>query len=274
MNPNLIVPGIKIFNNTPPLDKFTVCDLTRVVADILGDPHFLSQMSKMMSKQVAVNLDTSIEATCLKCIEPLTHKMEKQSKLIDNLLSRVSVLEKDLEEQQQYSRRTNLRFNNVNLPSNRGKVIYPIDTDSLVLNICNDSLGQAVSLDDIGRTHTIGQIRDGKASIIARFNSYHKRHIVYSNKHKLKNHPDRTFISENLTRHRFELVRKLNFHRKRGEINSYWTQDGRIIVKPTEQSHLREFKTISTESDIYRLRGVPPYDENEFVIENESQNAD
>ena len=120
------------------------------MAVILGYLHFVSQMSKMMSKQVAVNLGKSIEAICLKCIEPLTHKIEKQSKLIDNLLSRVSVLEKDLEEQQQYSRRTSLRFNNVNLPSNRGKVIYPIDTDSLALNICNDSLGQAISLDDIG----------------------------------------------------------------------------------------------------------------------------
>jgi hypothetical protein len=62
------------------------------VDDILGDPHFVSQMYKMMSKQVAVNLGNSIEATCLKCIELLTHKIEKQSKLIDNLLSRVSVL--------------------------------------------------------------------------------------------------------------------------------------------------------------------------------------
>jgi hypothetical protein len=53
-----------VFNNTTPLDKFTVGDLTRVVADILGDPHFVSQMSKMMSKQVAVNLGKSIEATC------------------------------------------------------------------------------------------------------------------------------------------------------------------------------------------------------------------
>jgi hypothetical protein len=42
--------------------------------------------------------------------------------------------------------------------------------------------GQAISLDDIGRTHTLGQIRDGMASIIARFNSYRKRHIVYSNR--------------------------------------------------------------------------------------------
>jgi hypothetical protein len=54
----------EVFNNTTLLDKFTVGDLTRVVADILGDPHFVSQMSKMMSKQVAVNLGKSIEATC------------------------------------------------------------------------------------------------------------------------------------------------------------------------------------------------------------------
>ena len=72
---------------------------------------------------------------------------------------------------------------------------------------------------------------------------------------------------------RFELVRKLNFHRKRCDINSYWTQDGRIIVKPTEQSHPREFKTISTESDIYRLLGVPPHDENEFEIEHKHLNC-
>ena len=50
-----------MFNNTSPLDKFTVGDLTRLVADILGDPHFVSQMSKMMSKQVVVNLGKTEE---------------------------------------------------------------------------------------------------------------------------------------------------------------------------------------------------------------------
>lgn len=51
----------EVFNNTTPLDKFTVGDLTRVVADILCDPRFVSQMSKMMSKQVAVNLGKTEE---------------------------------------------------------------------------------------------------------------------------------------------------------------------------------------------------------------------
>jgi hypothetical protein len=77
------------------------------------------------------------------------------------------------------------------------------------------------------------------------------------NKRKRKNHPNRTFISENLTRHRFQLACKLNFNRKHGDINSYWTLEGRIIVNLTN-----------------RLFSVPSNDDNEFDTENESQNAD
>ena len=51
----------EVFNTTSPLDKFIVGNLTRVVADILGDPHFVSQMSKMISNQVAVNLGKTEE---------------------------------------------------------------------------------------------------------------------------------------------------------------------------------------------------------------------
>ena len=60
-------------------------------------------------------------------------------------------------DQQQYSRRTSLRFNNVRLPtSENGKVIFPVDTDNLVLNICNQNLEQNISLTDIGSAHVIG----------------------------------------------------------------------------------------------------------------------
>lgn len=62
----------------------------------------------------------------------------------------------------------------------------------------------------------------------------------------------------NLTRKRFNLVRKLNQHRKRGDINSYWTQDGRIIVKPHETSDRRQFVTVTSESDIYDTLGLTP----------------
>ena len=80
---------------------------------------------------------------------------------------------------------------------------------------------------------------------------------MYSHKRKLKNHPDNTCVSENITRKRFNLVRRLNQHRKRGDINSYWTQDGRIIVKPHETSDRRQFVTVTSESDIYDTLGLP-----------------
>ena len=51
--------------------------------------------------------------------------------------SKINNLEKRLEEQEQYSRRTSLRFNNVKVSTNSNNVVKThIDTDSLVLDIC------------------------------------------------------------------------------------------------------------------------------------------
>ena len=246
-----------VFNNTTSIDNFAVGELTKAVTSILLEPNFVSTLSSIMSTHVANNLSKSIEATCQQCIEPYVQKIDEQNKVIESLVDRVSVLEHELEEQQQYSRRTSLRFNSVKLPTNEeGNIEFPVDTDSLVLNICNDNLEQPITINDIGRTHTIGKITEGKASIIARFISYRKRQMVYSNKRKLKDHPDGTFISENLTRQRFQIIRKLNHFRKKGDINSYWTQDGRVFVKPSENSDRRDFKIISTEADILSKLGL------------------
>jgi hypothetical protein len=48
----------------------------------------------------------------------------------------------------------------------------PNDTDSIVFQICKNQLGVKLSLNDIGRSHPIGQSRDGKISIIVRFLTY------------------------------------------------------------------------------------------------------
>ena len=207
-------------------------------------------------------INNKIEAECTKRTEPLTKLVNNQQSTIKNLTSRIETLEKELEEQQQYSRRTSLRFNNVKLPlDNNNKIIYPIDTDSLVLDVCNDQLSQSITIDDIGRTHTIGKIKEGKASIIVRFLSYRKRQQVYSNKKRLRNHPDKLNISENLTRQRFALILKLNKHRKRGDIDSYWTQDGRSIVKPDGNSQPKDFRTISREAEIQSVLGLTPIED-------------
>ena len=83
----------------------------------------------------------------------------------------------------------------------------PIDTDSLVLGICKNQLGVKLNISDIGRSHLIGEIVDGKISIIEGFFTYRQRHMVFTKKKELKGHVDKAFISENLTRHRYDLLK-------------------------------------------------------------------
>jgi hypothetical protein len=64
-----------------------------------------------------------------------------------------------VENQEQYSRRTSLRFHNIKVQvDQRGKIIHPVDTDDLVLQVCNTKLGLDISKTDIGRSHVIGKV--------------------------------------------------------------------------------------------------------------------
>ena len=72
-----------------------------------------------------------------------------------------------MESQEQYSRRTSLRFHNVRVPvDNRGQKIHPVNTDDLVIKICKDKLGIELSINDIGRSHVIRKVKDGKSQVI------------------------------------------------------------------------------------------------------------
>jgi hypothetical protein len=53
----------------------------------------------------------------------------------------------------------------------------------------------------------LGEAKDGKISIIVRFLTYRQRHVVFSNKRKLKGNKDKMFIAENLTKYRYDLLR-------------------------------------------------------------------
>jgi hypothetical protein len=62
----------------------------------------------------------------------------------------------------------------------------------------------------IGRSYPIGEDKDGKISIIVRFLTYKQRDMIFSNKRKLKGSKGKLFTAENLTQHRYELLRQLN----------------------------------------------------------------
>ena len=127
--------------------------------------------------------------------------------------------------------------NNVKVPTNGNNVVKtPIDADSLVLGICKKQLGVELNITDIGKSHPIGEICDDKISIIVRFLTYRQRQMVFTKKKELKGHVDKTFMSENLTRHRYDLLKRLNTLRVGRKIHSFWTPDGSVLVKETERS--------------------------------------
>ena len=188
-------------------------------------------------------------------IESQNVKINDQLSTIEQLKQSVASLDRRLEETEQYSRRTSLRFNCVKLPTKpNGQIIKPINTDQLVLDICNNVLGLDLQLQDLGRTHLIGPVQDGKANIIARFISYRPRQQVFSNKRQLKKHQYGTFMSENLTTRRYALISELNKLRQNGDINSCWSYDGRIFAKVHEDSEKTLIKDLN---DIDLLRREP-----------------
>jgi hypothetical protein len=167
--------------------------------------------------------------------------IKEQYAEINAMYNKMSGLEIRIESQEQYSRTTSLRFYNIQVPvDERGRIVHPVDTDQLILQVCNTKLGLDININDIGRSHVIGKVKNVS---IVRFLSYRIRNTVYTNKKALKGHPDGIFITE----YRTELVKKLSQLKYSKQIYTYWTSDGKIYVKQTETSRKQ---TINNFDDI------------------------
>ncbi|CAC5368010.1 unnamed protein product [Mytilus coruscus] len=155
-----------------------------------------------------------------------------------------------LESQEQYSRRTSLRFHNIQVPvDGHGKILHPVNTDDKILSICNSQLGLNLSINDISRSHVIGKAKYGKCQVIVRFMSYRTKDMVYTNKKYLKHNEDGIFITENLTKFRTDLTKKLSQMKYNNQIHA---SDGRIFVKRAENSRKKLINSFDDISDIER----------------------
>lgn len=157
-----------------------------------------------------------------------------------NLRRDVIHLSEQIEELEQYGRRTSLRFHN--LP------IRDIDkqrTDNIIVDIVKSKMKMInFSVDDINRSHIIGNINQGKGQIICRLRNWKIKNSIYQLKTNLKSNADRIFVTEDLTKHRQSIVKELNIARKAKKISSFWTFDGRIFAKVTQESGKQLIKNL------------------------------
>ncbi|CAG2219383.1 unnamed protein product [Mytilus edulis] len=155
---------------------------------------------------------------------------------LDCLSDEIADLKIRVESQEQYSRRTSLRFHNIPVPiDNQGKILHPVNTDEIVLDIIRNKLNINIDLNDIGRSHVIGKARKGRSQ-------------------ELKGDTNGIFITENLSQYRTELVKTLADMKTKNQISAYWTADGRIFAKKSESSRKL---IIQNWQDVGDLR--PPY---------------
>lgn len=207
----------------------------------------LKQQGEVIKKQGLILLDRLKDSVKLK------ERCTEYEQEINSLHNKIEKLETRIEHQEQYSRRTSLRFHNVQVSvDDRGRLIHPVDTDSAIIGICKDHLNINLTKDDISRSHVIGKTINGKTQVIVRFMSYRTRERVYNAKKSLKNHPDKVHISENLTEFRNSIVRQLGKLRYQNLIDSYWTADGKIFAKMTASGHrirIRDFNDLDVLED-------------------------
>ena len=247
------------------VEKETVFKLSDVVCATLKNQEFMDSIIPLITEKVIEMVKPKIVQIVDECMQPhlLSIKHNKDALILKDvelnkykeemkmLKTKLDKVEARIEEQEQYSRRTSLRFHNVPVPTDdNGDIIKPINTDALVLDICNKNLKLNLNTRDIGRSHPIGEIKDGKIAIIVRFLSYRQRQLVFNSKRYLKGNKSKIFIAENLTKHRYDLLHRLNTLREKDIIHSFWTHDGSIIVKTTENARP---KKIYSRQDIYKV---------------------
>lgn len=143
-------------------------------------------------------------------IQPLLHTQviikldETVGKLQHNnakLQAKIYLIDMRQEFQEQYSRMISIRFHNVRVPTDqKGNIIHSVDTDGIVLKICNKDLNMTLYIHHIGISHPICEAKDGNISTIVRFLTDRQRHMVFSNKMKIYGYKDNIFIDENLSK--------------------------------------------------------------------------
>ena len=217
-------------------------DLDSLIAT-LTDERCQNVLTKTISSVLKIEL-TSALSDAIKTefhvrdqkIEALQNEVKALKKQISSLAhEKVAENERvalELDEQEQYSRRNNLR---IHFPTPE----HPDeDSTELVLEHAK-TLGVALTPADIDRSHRVGKKQRGPRAkprpVVVRFTSYWRRKEFFSAR---KN--DEIYISEDLTERRATLLYHARSLRRNGHLKFCWTRDGSVYVKIHDSVENRE----------------------------------
>ena len=195
---------------------------------------------KSIVSEVTKNLNSKIDK--------LTLEKETLAKQVKTLSVRVSKLERESDNAEQYSRRNCLRIVGVSEDDSES-------TDDVIMEIASE-IQADIRPYDIDRSHRVGRAPSSTEpmpttpkAIIVKFATYRARNNFYRKRAELKGNRKfpRVYINEDFTSQRNKLFKAARKLVKDGLINSAWTYDGRVFIKDNNDviivvSHLSDLK--------------------------------
>lgn len=191
-----------------------------------------------------------------KSLKSVNSKTVANTKAIEDVSTSLSKTDMIMESNEQNSRLNSLRI--INGPK------LPTDTEceKFLVDLLNKYLGshlpQPIAFTDIDVAHRLGHEKNGRQDYIIKFVRraqrnqvfYKKKFFAQSNGH-IPN-PDKTFVCEDLTFTRREIMKKLRSMQKDETISAFWSMHGELFVKKTEHSNRMKIKISSNIESVYK----------------------
>ena len=198
-------------------------------------------------------VDNIVKGVIMGLQERIT-SLEKSNKDLKDtnvsLTARVTFLEAQADQAEQYSRRNCLRISGV--PETPDE-----STDNIVMSIAND-IGSDIRIHDIDRSHRVGNRKRKRATpreIIVKFSTYRACASFYKQRTLMKDRGHKgTFINEDITKLRSEYLYEARKLLKSSKLKGAWSSDGTILVKDNGDKVQR----INSLNDLAGFGYVPP----------------
>lgn len=219
----------------------------------------------LSNEEVIKKLQSSICEKLSKEVATLREVTREQDNQISTLQDEVNKLKTAMDDQEQYSRRNNLRITGI--PEQEAEDITAVTLEVINKSVCQD---EPITVADVDRVHRLGKRRDDGTPrpVLLRLSTYQTRSRIY--KHRMLLNPRRrhgtpgdpwgtrqnmnrveeggvdagrrtgrtgpaghqtVFINEDLTRSKATLLWGARQHKRNNNIKDCWSADGNILVK-------------------------------------------
>jgi hypothetical protein len=198
-----------------------------------------NEFKDMLSNAVNILVDNAVK-------QASTAPMLERIKTLESELAMAAV---HINENEQYSRKYNLRF--VGLDESEGE-----DCVDKVVDFCKEKLDINVDKAEVDRAHRLGPKNSFRPrTVIIKFKSYGPKASIYKQRKSLKG--TKYYINEDITKFNMKLVNSARDHKV--NIKSAWFSDGKVLVR-------------NTDGDIMRIRQMSDFFKYSLIDVHEGSN--